>query len=162
MKTTIAVLLVAGFPALLGAEDLVLRWKEVPRSLVEGRNVEVRLAGESTLKGKALAVTPSGLQVAITKVRGKGQYKQGESVVPAGDIMMLKVDRSGIRGRIVGTAIGGGISAVALYAFVGISQNEGDGRVGAGVAVSFIPVAVGSLLGWARDRHYVTIHVVQP
>ena len=68
MKAVIAMLGLVGFPAFLCAEEQTLRWKEIPHSLVAGRKVEVRLNGGAALRGKALAVTPEGLRIEITKV----------------------------------------------------------------------------------------------
>lgn len=162
MKAGIAVLGLVGFPAFLCAEEQTLRWKEIPHSLVAGRKVEVRLNGGAALRGKALAVTPEGLRMEITKVdEGGGKYQKGDSLVPAGEITMMKVNRTGTRGRIVGTAIGGGISAaiIGIVYGLGLSNIEGT-SASPGVAVAaLIPTGVGYLLGWARDRKTTTIHV---
>jgi hypothetical protein len=161
MKTAIAVLLTIGFPALTCAEELVATWKEVPNSLAAGRKVEVRLADGGALHGKAVAVTQEGLRMEITKVRGGARrYGPGESIVPANEIAMLKVDHTGVRGRIIGAAIGGAISAGAGWAIVG-QGHSGEGPGAAGAPLAAIPAAAGYLLGWARDRHFTTLHVAR-
>ncbi len=162
MKTVIAVLLATGLPALLGAEELIVRWQEVPNSFIAGRKVKVRLAGDTTLHGKAVAVTPEGLRMVITNIRGGvGKYGRGESIVPAGEISMMKVDRTGSRGRIIGTSIGGGITALATAVVVTANANDAIDSSAPALAGALTPAAVGYFLGWARDRHTVTIHVVQ-
>ena len=139
-------------PALLCAEELTLRWKEVPQSLVAGRKVEVRLTSGSTLRGRALAVTPEGLRM---------ELKKGESLAPAGEITLMKVNRTGTRSRIIGTIIGGGISAATIGIVYGLGLTFIEGTSAPpGVAVAaLIPTGVGYLLGWARDRRVTTIHV---
>lgn len=162
MKAAAAVLCLVGFPALLCAEERTLRWKEVPHSLVAGRKVEVQLTGGAALRGKAVAVTPEGLRMEITKVgEGGGKYQKGESLIPAGEIRMIKVNRTGARGRIIGTVIGGGISAVIIGVVYGSGLSNIEGTAASpGVAVAaLIPTGVGYLLGWARDRKTTTIHV---
>jgi len=162
VKTVIAVLCLGGFPALLCAEELTLRWREIPDSLVAGRKVEIRLTGGAVLRGKAVAVMPEDLRMEITKVReGGGKYQKGESLVPAGEITMMKVNRTGTRGRIIGTAIGGGISALTIGLVYGLGLTYIEGTPApAGVAVAaLIPTGVGYVLGWARDRKVTTIHV---
>jgi hypothetical protein len=162
MKTLMAVLLVSAFPALLRAEDMVLAWKDIPRSLVEQRYVKVRLADQCVLDGKAVSVTPSGLQMQIMKVRGrKSSYKPGESIVPAEQIENLGVDRSGTRGRIIGSAIGGGMTVFALASVIANATNEESGGAAALGAASFIPLGIGYALGRLRDRHTVNIHVLR-
>jgi len=162
VKTVIAVLCLGGFPALLCAEEVTLRWREIPDSLVAGRKVEIRLTGGAVLHGKAVAVMPEGLRMEITKVReGGGKYQKGESLVPAGEITLMKVNRTGTRGRIIGTAIGGGISALTIGLVYGLGLTYIEGTPApAGVAVAaLIPTGVGYVLGWARDRKVTTIHV---
>ncbi len=162
MKAVIAVVCLVGFPTLLGAEELTLRWKEIPQSLVASRKVEVRLTGGATLRGKALAVTPEGLRMEITKVgEGGGKYQKGDSLVPAGEITLMKVNRTGTRGRIIGTVIGGAISALTLGLVYGLGLTYIEGTPAPpGVAVAaLIPTGVGYFLGWARDRKVTTIHL---
>jgi hypothetical protein len=162
MKAVIAVLGLVGFSALLCAEELTLRWREIPQSLVASRKVEVRLAGGGALHGKAVAATPAGLRMEIAKVsEGGGKYQKGESLVPAGEIAMLKVNRSGARGRIIGTAIGGGISALTIGLVYGLGLSNIEGTPASpGVAVAaLIPTGIGYLLGWTRDRKVTAIHV---
>jgi hypothetical protein len=162
MKAVIAALCFLGLLAPLCAEELTVHWKEVPRSLVANRKVEVQLKGGTALRGKALAVMPEGLRMEVTKVdEGGGKYQRGESLVLAGEITMMKVNRTGTRGRIIGTAIGGGISAaiIGIVYGLGLSNIEGT-SASPGVAVAaLIPTGVGYLLGWARDRRTTTIHV---
>ena len=81
MKAVIALVCLVGCPTVLCAEELTLRWKEIPDSLVAGRKVEVRLTGGVALRGKALAVTPEGLRMEIAKVgEGGGKYQIGGSL----------------------------------------------------------------------------------
>ena len=162
MKAVIAALLSLELLAPLCAEELTVQWKEVPQSLVANRKVEVQLKGGAALRGKALAVMPEGLRMEITKVReGGGKYQKGESLVPAGEITVMKVNRTGTRGRIIGTAIGGGISALTIGLVYGLGLSNIEGTPApAGVAVAaLIPTGVGYVLGWARDRKVTTIHV---
>jgi len=162
MKAVTAMVCLAGYPTLLCAEELTLRWKEIPPSLLASRKVEVRLTGGAALRGKALAVTPEGLRMEITQVgEGGGKYQKGDSLVPAGEITMMKVNRTGTRGRIIGTAIGGGISALTIGLVYGLGLTYIEGTPApAGVAVAaLIPTGAGYLLGWARDRKVTTIHV---
>ena len=81
MNAVIALVCLVGCPTVLCAEELTLRWKEIPDSLVAGRKVEVRLTGGVALRGKALAVTPEGLRMEIAKVgEGGGKYQIGGSL----------------------------------------------------------------------------------
>ncbi len=162
MKAVVALLLAAASPAVLYGEELILRWKEVPHSLVDGRTVEVRLIDGSTLRGRAVAVNPEGLRMEVTKVHGgAGNYGKGETTVPALEITQVKVNRTGVRGRIAGASIGGGISGVLLGTAVAITHNEGT-NIPPGIAAGMLaPAAIGYHLGWARDHHIATIHVVR-
>jgi hypothetical protein len=162
MKAVTAVLCLVGFPTLLSAEELTVRWKDIPQSLVAGRKVEVRLTGGAALHGNALAVTPEGLRMEITKAGGAGgRYQKGESPVAAGDVTTIRVNRTGKRGRIIGTAIGGGISAttIGLVYGLGLSSIEGTPATPGVAVAALIPTGVGYLLGWVRDRKVITIHV---
>ena len=162
MKAVIAALLSLELLAPLCAEELTLRWKEIPQSMVASRKVQVRLTGGTALRGKALAVTPEGLRMEITQVgEGGGKYQKGDLLVPAGEITMMKVNRTGTRGRIIGTAIGGGISAAIIGIVYGLGLSNIEGTAASpGVAVAaLIPTGAGYLLGWARDRKVTTIHV---
>ena len=151
--------MMAGLTSLACAEDLVLPWNEIPRTMVENRNVDLSLADGSTVHGQALAVTPTGLHMRIDRAGRNSGRSVGEADVPAAEITMMKVDRSGTRGRAVGTLIGCGITVVAIVGIVGVTQNEGT-RASAGVIVAAIaPVPVGYLLGWGRDHHRTTIHI---
>ena len=132
--------------AVLCAETLVLRWREIPPSLVAGRKIAVELKNGQSLKGKALGVTPDGLRMAVRK---------GESVVPAGEIASLRVNRTGHKGRIIGTAIGGGLGAGTA---TGVAMIEGT-KQPIMAAAAGIPAAIGYLLGWARDYKRTTIQV---
>ena len=92
MKAVIAVLCLGGFPALLCAEELTLRWRDIPHALVASGKVEIRLTGGAKLHGRVVAMTPEGLRMEITKVRdGGGKYQEGEFFVPAGEITVMKV-----------------------------------------------------------------------
>jgi hypothetical protein len=161
MKSVIALLLAAGLPATLCADERMMRWNEIPRSFVMGRKVEVRLADDTVLHGKVVSATPDGLRLAISKARrGAGKYQRGESLVPAAEITVLKVNRTGVKGRIIGTAIGGGITVTLMGTLLAIASNEGT-SIPAGIAAGMlVPAATGYFLGWARDRNIVTIHVV--
>ncbi len=161
MKAVIAALCFLGLLAPLCAEELTLRWKEVPQSLVANRKVEVQLKGRTALRGKALAVTPEGLRMEITKVRERGgNYLKGESLILAGEITMMKVNRTGTHGRIIGTAIGGTVSALIIGLVYGLGLSHIEGTAEPGIAVAaLIPTGVGYFLGWARDRKMTTIHV---
>jgi hypothetical protein len=161
MKAVIAALCFLGLLAPLCAEELTLHWKEVPQSLVDNRKVEVHLKAGTALRGKALAVTPEGLRMEITKVReGGGNYQKGESLILAGEITMMRVNRTGTHGRIIGTAIGGTVSALIIGLVFGLGLSHIEGTAEPGIAVAaLIPTGVGYLLGWARDRRTTTIHV---
>lgn len=164
MKTAITLVLFAtSLPTFLSAGELAVRWNEIPHSLVTGRKAEVRLTGNTTLHGTVVSVTLEGLRMEITKVRGQGgNYKQGESIVPADQIAAIKVDRAGTRGRIIGTAIGGGIGVAVVAGAAAVASNEGyDYSAGAVAAGLLAPAAVGYLVGWARDRNVTTIRVVR-
>jgi len=95
-------------PGLLCAEQLNLRWAEIPGSIVTGRKVEVHLRDGAMLRGKAMSVAHGGLRMAISKApKGAATYRKGEFLIPAGEVASLKVNRTGKRGRIIGGAIGG-------------------------------------------------------
>ena len=142
-------------PAVLCAETLVLRWREIPQSLVAGRKIAVELKSGQSLQGKALGVTPDGLHMAVDSAAKGSSYGKGEFVVPADEIASLKVNRTGHKGRIIGTAIGGGLGAVTG---VGIGMIEGTSQPVMAAAAG-IPPAIGYLAGWARDYKRTTIQV---
>lgn len=160
MKAVIALLCLAGVQIPLCAKDMTVRWKEVPQSLLAGRKVEVRLTGDAVLHGKAVAVTPDGLRMEITKVAKHGsEYGKGESLVPAGEISLVKVNRNHIRGRIILTSLFGAVTAAGTAVAV-MESGGGTPTAGAvGVIVAF--PALGYGLGWLLDRKSLTIHVVQ-
>ena len=112
MRTWIFAAVIA--PGLLCAEQLILKWAEIPRSIVTGRKVAVHLRDGAVLRGRALSVTPGGLQMAISNApKGAAKYGKGEFLIPAGEVASLKVNRTGKRGRIIGSAVGGGLGALA-------------------------------------------------
>ena len=77
MRTLIFAAIVA--PGLLCAEQLNLRWAEIPGSIVTGRKVAVHLRDGAVLRGKAMAVTPGGLQMAVSNApKGAAKYGKGE------------------------------------------------------------------------------------
>jgi hypothetical protein len=147
-------------PAVLCAETLVLRWREIPQSLVAGRKIAVELKSGQSLKGKALGVTPDGLRMAVYSAAKGSGYGKGEFVVPAGKIASLKVNRTGHRGRIVGTGIGGGLGTVAAVLGYAAMENEAGVVVPIVAAVAAVPTAIGYFAGWARDYKRTTIHVL--
>jgi hypothetical protein len=132
--------------AVMCAETLVLRWREIPQPLVAGRKIAVELKSGQSLKGKALGVTPDGLRMAV---------RRGEFVVPAGEIASLKVNRTGHQGRIIGTAIGGGLGAGTA---VGVALIDGTAQKIMAAAAG-VPAAIGYFAGWARDYKRTTIRV---
>jgi hypothetical protein len=76
--------------------------------------VAVHLRDGAVLRGKAMSVTPGGLQMAVSNApKGAAKYGKGEFLIPAGEVAMLKVNRNGKRGRIIGSVIGGGLGALA-------------------------------------------------
>ncbi len=148
-------------PGLLCAEELSLKWSEIPKSLVTGRTVAVHLTGGTVLRGHALSVTPEGLQMAVSHApKGAAKYGRGEFLIPAGEIASLKVNRTGTRGRIIGTAIGGGIAALAGGLVHTAAKNEtGESSPLVAVAVA-VPLGIGYLAGWAMDLKTTTIQVI--
>jgi hypothetical protein len=163
MKAVFALLLLHGFAGPALAEELSFRWQEIPNSLLRDRKVEVRLAGKEKLHGRALEARADGLRMQITNAHGSAKYQIGEALVNASEIEMLKVSRTGQKGRIIGASIGGGIAG--LIAWAAIAQGEsGEGLssapgVTAGLAAGSL--GAGYLLGWARDHKVTTIHVAR-
>ena len=149
-------------PGLLCAEQLNLRWAEIPGSIVTGRKVAVHLRDGAVLRGKAMSMTPGGLQMAVSNApKGAAKYGKGEFLIPAGEVASLKVDRTGKRGRIIGSAIGGGLGAVGGYFGRAVGANEGTLRNAPIVAALFaVPLGVGYLVGWAVDLKTTTIQVI--
>jgi len=149
-------------PGLLCAEQLILRWAEIPRSIVTGRKVEVHLRDGAVLRGKAMSVTPGGLQMAVSNApKGAAKYGKGEFLIPAGEVATLKVNRTGKRGRIIGSAIGGGLGGVAGFFGRAVGANEGTFRNAPIVAAIFaVPLVAGYLAGWAVDLNTTTIQVI--
>ena len=142
-------------PAVLCAETLVLRWKEIPQLLVAGHKVTVELKSGQSLKGKVLGVAPDGLRMAIDSAAKGSGYGKGEFVVPAGEIALLKVNRTGHKGRIIGTVIGSGLGAGTA---VGVAMIDGNARAAMAAAVG-VPAAIGYFAGWAIDYKRTTIRV---
>jgi hypothetical protein len=159
MRTWIFAAVVA--PGLLCAGQLNLRWAEMPRSMVTGRKVEVHLRDGAVLRGKALSVSPGGLQMAVsTAPKGAAKYGKGEFLIPAGEVSSLKVSRAGKRGRIIGSAIGGGLGALAGGIVTGATANEGTSNPPVVAALFTVPLAIGYLVGWAIDLKTTTIEVI--
>jgi len=159
-RKSTAILLLSALPSLLGAAELQVEWNRVPKPLVEGRKVEVQLAGGVRLAGKALAVSSEGLQMEIAKVSVKdGKYRGGEATVEKGDIVSLKVRKPHVRGRILVTIAGGAIAGT--YSGMRVLTAEGT-DIGPELAATSIGlVAGGYLLGWMWDRSDVTtIHIL--
>ena len=148
------------FPVLLNAADLQVEWDRVPKDLVEGRKLEVRLTRGEKLQGRALTLTPDSLRMEISKASPKdGKYGRGETMVPKSDIAAFKVRKLHIRGRIILPVVTGGIAA-GYSAARAITSEGGD--VGPELAATSIGlVAAGYLLGWLWDRSdMTTIHIL--
>ena len=160
MRTWILAAVIA--PGLLCAEQLILRWAEIPRSIVTGRKVEVHLRDGAVLRGKAMSVAPGGLQMAVSNApKGAAKYGKGEFLIPAGEVAMLKVNRTGKRGRIIGSVIGGVLGGVAGFFGRAVGANEGTFRNAPIVAaICAVPFAAGYLVGWAVDLKTTTIQVI--
>lgn len=159
MRTWVLAAVIA--PGLLCAEQLNLRWAEIPRSIVTGRKVAVHLRDGAVLRGKAMSVTPGGLQMAISRApKGAAKYGKGEFLIPAGEVATLKVNRTGKRGRIIGSAVGGGLGAVAGGIVAGATANEGTSNPPVVAALFTAPLAIGYLVGWAMDLKTTTIQII--
>ena len=155
-----AIMLLAAFPTLLGAKELQVEWGQLPKSLVEGRKLEVQLAGGGRLTGRAISAGPAGLQMEIAKVSSEnGKYRPGVTTVEQGDILALKVRKPHVRGRIVGTIAGGAVGGTVAGMTVRTMSGEDVG--GKLAAISIGLVAAGYFLGWLWDRSDVTtIHIL--
>src|SRR5688500_85660 len=79
-----------------GAEQLYLDWEQL-RAAVTGRVVSLALPTGATPKGRVLDVTPERLYL---DVRGRGPMSINRPFVS-----VLRIERPGIRGRIVGTIL---------------------------------------------------------
>jgi hypothetical protein len=159
MRTWVFAAVIA--PGLLCAEQLNLRWAEIPGSIVTGRKVAVHLRDEAVLRGKALSVAPGGLQMAISNApKGAVKYGKGEFLIPAGEVATLKVNRTGKRGRIIGSAIGGGLGAVAWGFWGNHGLSAGSGWALIAGAICTVPLGVGYLVGRAMDLKTTTIQVI--
>jgi hypothetical protein len=160
MRTLIFAAVIA--PGLLCAEQLNLRWAEIPGSIVTGRKVAVHLRDGAVLRGKAMSMTPGGLQMAVSNApKGAVKYGKGEFLIPAGEVASLKVNRTGKRGRIIGSVIGGVLGGVAGFFGRAVGANEGTMRNAPIVAALFaVPLGIGYLIGWAMDLKTTTIQVI--
>ncbi len=159
MRTWILAAVIA--PGLLCAEQLNLRWAETPGSIVTGRKVEVHLRDDAVLRGKALSVAPGGLQMAVSNApKGAAKYRKGEFLIPAGAIATLKVNRTGKRGRIIGSVIGGGLGGLAGGIVAAACVNEVGSACPIVAALVAGPLAIGYLVGWAMDLKTTTIQII--
>jgi hypothetical protein len=155
IRKVTAVLLLFALPTLLGAAELQVEWDRVPKPLVEGRKLEVQLAGGAKLLGKAVAVRPEGLQMEIAKVSLKdNKYRRGVATVEKGDIVALKVRKPHVRGRILATVAGGAVAGT--YSGMRAITSEGADVGPELTAISIAMVAGGYLLGRMLDRSDVT------
>lgn len=126
--------------------------------LVAGCPTTVWLRDESRVSGKALEVKPDGLRIHITKVHGSSKYVPGELLLPASEIAKLHVNRTGSKGRIIGTAIGGTITGLIIF---GVAMQGYDASVTAGVAAAGLaPTAIGYLLGWVKDYRVTKVNII--
>jgi hypothetical protein len=159
MRTWVFAAVIA--PGLLCAEQLNLRWVEIPGSIVAGRKVAVHLRDGAVLRGKAMSVTPGGLQMAVSNApKGAAKYGKGEFLIPAGEVATLKVNRTGNRGRIIGTAVGGGLGGVAGGVLSVACTGEGGLCPIVTAVVVAGPLGIGYLVGWAMDLKTTTIQVI--
>jgi hypothetical protein len=160
VRDIVAALLLFAFPTLMGAAELQVTWDAVPKPLVEGRKVEVQLAGGGRVTGNAISVGPDGLQMAIEKASPKdGKYQRGEAKIDRVDILALKCRKSHVRGRIIGTIAGGAMAGT--YAGLSVWTSSGEDIGGKLTAASIGLVAGGYMAGWLLDRSDVTtIHIL--
>lgn len=152
--------LMFALPVLLGAADRTVEWSKVPKSLIEGRKMEVMLRGAAgSVQGRALSVQPDGLRIDVEKLLyGTSVCSLGTCTIPSNNILALQWSRRRIRGRIIGTAIG---SAISVLAVVGTIYTSEGGDIGPQLtAISVSAVAAGYGIGWMADRgDYTTIYI---
>jgi hypothetical protein len=155
----IALLWIVGLQVTVHGEELNVRWREAPAALIIGRKVEVGLTGNAVLHGKALATTPGGLRMEITKTRNSERtYEKGEYLIPAAQIALVKVNRNRLRGRIIMTSVFGALSAFGT-AFAILESGGGSPTAGAIGVIAAFPAA-GYGLGWLLDRKSLTLHIL--
>ena len=85
------------------SKPLELKWTELA-PLIQGRRVELTLAQGTKIKGEAIAVREDTLLLDVKKA--SKSYEKGNAVIPRASLSLIKVEKKGSSGRVLGTIIG--------------------------------------------------------
>src|SRR5580658_7633109 len=85
-------------------------------SVVVGQRVRVLMPDGTRIEGKATALEVDALAIEISKTSNRKTYPKGRFLVPRATLRAVDVvQHSTIYWRIICTALGGGIGAVAMW-----------------------------------------------
>ena len=126
-----AFLLMCGGAGAAKSERLYLDW-EALRPAVAGRVVSVALPSGATPRGRVVQITPENL---ILDVAGRGPMSIGRPYVS-----VLRIEKVGVRGRVVGTIMGALAGVAAGFglatAFADTSSPEAISTAAAVIAIA--------------------------
>lgn len=125
---------------------------------VIGKKVRIVMPDGAIIQGTATAVQNDALAVDISKTSNKSTYPKGKFLVPRATLRTFSIDRSRIRGTVIGVALGGGVAFfLAVFAANGYAKAYRGPLIGGAVG---LPVG-GYFLGRAADSRTLTYVITQ-
>jgi hypothetical protein len=163
MAAALAALAALGGGALRAMEpqSTELRWSELS-ARVTGRKIALALPEGAAVEGKAIAVTPDGLRLRISKTSDRKVAPKGELLVPRKSVSLVSVTEHGWIGRVL-CSLGAGALTAALILNAGSNVYEGAlvVVVPASAAAGGVGAAVGGYyIGKRIDRRTTEIRVI--
>jgi hypothetical protein len=142
MKRILALILICAQIAFAGAVSV--HWRDLG-PIIQGKEITVRLADGTRLRGIATSVDADSLTI------DRASRRQS---VPRNSVREIRVSRkAGYKWRLIGTALGAGTGAALSYPILAETHNEGSGRFdGAAAALIGGLAALGFWAGWRTDR----------
>ena len=156
MKKAVLATIVIAQLALAKDIQLKLVWQDLPHSL-EGQKVQVTQNDKSVSSGVLIGFDSGGLTL---------HTRPGTVTSPRAAILTIQTRKKLVRtrGRLIGTAIGGGIGVAILATVLTYTHNEGginsDTLNGAAAGVAAGLSALGYLAGSQSDRDRTIIQIV--
>jgi hypothetical protein len=148
---------------------LNLKWTEL-QAASYGQKVIVDLKDGSHINAIVTSVEPSALAVQVTS-RSHRTYKKGQASIPREGIAGLRLIRMRVRGRVIGTSVGGVLGLAGGGAVVVIASDpcllfcfeprhpNRLGEAGGVAIIAALPVA-GYFIGKHADRQEVAITIL--
>jgi len=142
------------------ARPLELKWNELASSILS-HSVELTLTGGTRVTGEVAAIRDDAMVLDVKKTSDAKAFPKGNASIPRGSIQLVRLKKSGVWGKTLGTTLGVLTGLTVGGVVVDRANLKGTGPNVSVFLITAGAISVGGyLLGREADKRETSIRIV--